>query len=67
MSASIVKKALHDVGFYSSIAQKKPFLYDKHRARRLEFAKEHQKWRIEDWKKVIWTYESTFEVGKSSH
>jgi hypothetical protein len=66
VSASIVRKSLHDVGFYSHIAQKKPFLSDTHRARRLEFAREHQKWTIEDWKKVIWTNESTFEVGKSS-
>jgi hypothetical protein len=65
VSASTVRKALHDVGFYSRIAQKKPFLFDTHRARRLDFAREHQKWTIEDWKKVIWTNESTFEVGKS--
>jgi hypothetical protein len=64
VSASIVRKALHDVGFSSHIVQKKPFLFDIHRARRLEFARKHRKWTIEDWKRVIWTDESTFEVGK---
>jgi transposase len=39
VSASIVRKALHDVGFYSPIAQKKTFLFDTHRARRLEFVR----------------------------
>jgi hypothetical protein len=66
MSASIVQKALHDIGFYSCVAQKQPFLSNIHKAGRLEFARKHQKWRIEDWKKVIRTDESTFEVGKSS-
>ena len=27
---------------------------------------EHQKWTSEEWEKVIWTYESTFEVKKTS-
>jgi hypothetical protein len=62
VSASTTRKALHDVGFYSCIAQKKPFLSNIDRAKRLEFTREHQKWTIEDWKR---TNESTFEVGKS--
>jgi hypothetical protein len=66
VSASIVRGILHDVGFYSNIAQKEPFLSDTYKARRLEFAKKHRKWTIENWKKVIWTDESTFEVGKFS-
>jgi hypothetical protein len=35
VSASIVRKALNDVGFYNRIAQKKPFLSNTHRAKRL--------------------------------
>jgi hypothetical protein len=66
VSASTVRKALHDVGFYSRIAQKTPFLSDTHRTKRLEFAREHRKCTNEDWNKVIWTNESTFEVGKLS-
>jgi hypothetical protein len=65
-STSIVRKALHDVGFYNQVAQKKPFLSDAHRCRRLEFAIQHRKWTCEEWKKIIWTDESTFEVGKNS-
>jgi transposase len=66
VSASTVRKALHDVGFYSHIAKKKSFLFDTHRAKRLEFVREHRKWTTENWKKVIWRDESIFEVDKSS-
>jgi hypothetical protein len=31
----------------------------------LEFAKRHKDWTVEDWRSVIGTDESTFEVGKS--
>jgi hypothetical protein len=63
VSASIVRKALYYVGFYSGIAQKKPSLSDTHRARRPEFAREHQKWTIGDRKKVIWINESTLRLA----
>ena len=49
----------------TGLAQKKPFLRDDHRRRRLKFALQHQNWTFEEWKKVIWTDESTFEIGKS--
>jgi predicted transcriptional regulator len=65
VSTSIVRKALHEVGFYNLVAQKKPFLSDAHRRRRLEFATQHRKWTCEEWKKIIWIEESTFEVGKN--
>ena len=41
VSTSIIRKALHEVGFYNQLAQKKPFLNDAHRCRRLEFATQH--------------------------
>ena len=63
---STIRKALHEVGFYNRIAAKKPFLSDAHRRRRLGFASKHRNWTSEEWKNVIWTDESTFEVGKSS-
>ena len=31
----------------------------------MTFAKQHQYWTVEQWKKVIWTDESTFEIGKN--
>ena len=66
VSRWIVRNALYESGFYNQVAQKKPFLSDAHKRKRFEFAFEHQKWTSEEWKKVIWTDESTFEVGKTS-
>ena len=65
VSTSTIRIALHNVGFHNRVAAKKPFLNDAHRSRRLQFAKHHQKWTCEDWKKIIWTDELTFEVGKN--
>jgi transposase len=61
-----VRTSLHELGFQSRVAVKKPFLSDQHKAKRLKFAKEYKKWTVEDWKSVIWTDESSFEIGKNT-
>ena len=43
--------------------KKKPFLKDKHKKARLEWCLERQYWTLEEWKQVIWTNESTLELG----
>ena len=60
-----VRNALHESGFYNRVAQKKPFLTDAHKPKRLGFAFAHRKWTSEEWEKVIWIDESTFEVRKT--
>ena len=37
-----VRKALHDIGFYNRVAQKKPFFSDAHKRKGFEFASKHQ-------------------------
>jgi transposase len=66
VSRQTVRNTLKEVGIRSRIAAKKPFLSTVHRQRRLEFARKHQDWTVEDWRKVIWCDESTFEIGKNS-
>jgi transposase len=56
----------HDLGFNNRIAAQKPFLSDNHKAARLRFAEEHPHWDVNDWRKVLWTDESSFEIGKNS-
>jgi transposase len=61
-----IRKALHDSGIHSRIAVKKPFLTPRHMSQRLAFAQKYCRWSAEDWEQVVWTDESTFEVGKNS-
>ena len=61
-----IRKALHDSGIHSRIAVKNPFLTPRHMSQRLAFAQKYCRWSAEEWEQVIWTDESTFEVGKNS-
>lgn len=63
-SATTIRLALKSLGYNSRVAIVKPYLSAKHKAARLEFAKHYAAWTVDDWKRVIWTDESTFEIGK---
>ena len=66
VSCCNVRNAMNSLGYRNCVPAKKPFLIEKQKAGRLAFAKKHRHWTQEDWKKVIWTDESCFEVGKNS-
>lgn len=65
VSTSTVRRALHSRGIISGVAIRKPFLSKNHIAGRLHFAKKYKDWTVEQWRKVIWTDEASFEVGKN--
>lgn len=60
-----IRKMLRNAGFNNRIARMKPFLMPRHIVMRKIFANEHLEWTLDDWKQVIWTDESTFELGKN--
>lgn len=60
------RKELKHLNLNSRIARKKPFINDKQRLKRLNFAKEHQHWTLEDWRRVIFTDESSFQTSGCS-
>lgn len=62
VSTSTVKRRLRDSGVTGRVAKKKPYLRLANKRKRLRWAKEHRHWTEEDWKKVLWTDESKFEV-----
>ena len=52
-----VRNALTAAGFYSATKKKVPMLKLTYCQRRLKFARYHENWTVEDWKKVLWSDE----------
>jgi len=53
-----VRNALKEGGFRAIIKKKRPLLKRRHREDRLKFAKYHENWTVEDWKRVLWSDET---------
>jgi len=63
VSQDVIGQALHQDGFHRRVARQKPFFTDKIKQRQYDFALLYADWRIEKWRRVIWTDESAFNVG----
>ena len=50
-----VRNVLKESAFYSATKKKVPMLKKTHWEQRLHFAKYHQNWTVEDWKRVLWS------------
>ncbi|MBW0532191.1 hypothetical protein O181_071906 [Austropuccinia psidii MF-1] len=61
----MVQRVLHKEGIFSRIAVVKPHLRPQHFAKLLAFARAHVDWSLEEWKKVIWTDERSFDLSKN--
>jgi len=61
-----IRKVLKKNEINSRVARMKPYLMPRHIVNRKVFAKEHLNWTLDQWKEVIWTDESSFELGKPS-
>lgn len=62
ISLTTVKRRLREKGMIGRIAAKKPLLRPINKKKRLEFAKQHANWTIEQWKSVLWSDESKFQI-----
>lgn len=62
ISVTTVKDRLKNKGLVGRVAAKKPLLRAVNKQKRLKFAKEHENWTMEQWKSVLWTDESKFEI-----
>ena len=65
VSKATVKRRLSGVGLKGRRARKKPMLTDKHKEKRLKFAKDHADWTVSDWSVVLFTDESKFNMFAS--
>src|SRR5258706_16412626 len=58
VSVQTVRRALKKTGLKAVVKAKRPALSQHHHRERLDFAKSHQHWTVEDWKRVIWSDET---------
>uniref|UniRef100_A0A915ED75 Transposase Tc1-like domain-containing protein n=1 Tax=Ditylenchus dipsaci TaxID=166011 RepID=A0A915ED75_9BILA len=57
-----VQNRLMEVGLFGRRPAEKPFISPKNVKERLKFAKDHQNWSVNDWKNVLWSDESKFNM-----
>lgn len=62
VSVTTVQRRLRDHGLKGCIAARKPLLHKQNKVKRLQWAKKHKNWSINQWKKVLFTDESKFEI-----
>ena len=65
VSRRTISRVLHSFGYIAKEKKKKPRLTDQHKKARYQWAKKYSTWTIEDWKNVIWSDESKFNVINS--
>jgi transposase len=63
VSKKTIARRLKEVGIRKRVARTKPHLSLQHMEARLLWAREHENWTVEDWEKVIWSDESSIQVG----
>ena len=60
-----VVRALNHCGLRAGEKKKKPGLSRRNIKARLEWAKQHKNWTVEDWKRVIWSDETKINCLES--
>ena len=53
-----VRRVLKKAGLKSIKKKKKPFLFKQYQKQQLDFAQKYANWTVEDFKRVIWSYET---------
>lgn len=60
--SSTVRRHLIKQGLRGRVARRKPLLRHGNRQKRLTYARNHSQWTVEEWRRVLWTDESKFEI-----
>ena len=58
ISNQTIRRALKQSGYKASLKKKKPLLTARQKKQRLDFARTHAEWTVEDWKRVIFSDET---------
>ncbi|KAH9361479.1 hypothetical protein HPB48_004578 [Haemaphysalis longicornis] len=59
VSDELVRSRLREAGLRNQVAAQKPLLSAVNKFKRLEFARHHLTWTVDDWQRVVFTDEST--------
>lgn len=62
VSVSTVQRRLRDAKLFGRVAVRKPLLKPQNKKKRMQWALTHRDWTEEDFKKVLWSDESKFEI-----
>ena len=66
ISTSTFQRRLRESGLHGWISLKKPLLKDTNKENRLAWAEKHEKWILDQWKAVLWSDGSKFEIFASN-
>ena len=66
VSEKTVSRCLHNQGFYARRPCKKLWVSNRNRLKRLAYYKIHKAWKIHDWKSIIFSDESKFNLFHSN-
>lgn len=61
VSSRTIQRTLHNEGYSGHAAKKKPFISEKNRKKRYGWCRMRKNW-IDEWKNIIWSDESRFEL-----
>ena len=64
-SPQLIRLILFKAGLIGRVCVRKPLLRAANKAKRLEWARRHKNWRVEQWMKVLWSDEKKFELFNS--
>jgi transposase len=62
VSTNTLRRIFQRHDLVARVKRKKPLLTRAHRRRRLTFAQEHKDWTTDDWRRVVWSDESKFQL-----
>jgi transposase len=65
VSPEMIRRALRAAGLNGRVARKKPLLKQRHKVKRLQFAREHISKPESFWKKVLWSDETKVKLFES--
>ena len=65
VSLSTIKRRAREYGLRSYRCTKKPYVSEKNRKARLQFARSHLNWTPQQWKNILWSDESKFNLQGS--